>query len=229
MAGSLFAGVAALAQQQAPPDQTKLKVSFEDATIGEVMKVLQAAGKFQYALPPQYADRRITVQLADVTAEEALQVVLNQAGLMAVNDNGVWTVRPKAAARTGSRGGGRAATGVATGQAGIRTPPTVAAAAAPTTAATQAGTRPWKREGEITRLLQIRYTDPGLLSMLYGGSIIYGDENLSGGGSSGQNGGNNNGQNGQNGQNGNNNNSNGNSGGFGGRSNNNSGSSNRGY
>jgi hypothetical protein len=232
MAGSLLAGVAALAQPAAGAgDQAKLKVSFEDATIGEVLKVLAAAGRFQYTIPPQYQDRRVTVSLADVTPEEALQVVLNQAGLQAINDNGVWTVRPRSTARTGSsRGGGRAQTGVATGPAGIRQPPTVVAAAPTTTAATQATAAQWKREGEITRLLQIRYMDPGLMSMLYGGQIIYGDENLSGGSSGGQNG--QNGQNGGNGNNGQNGNSNGNSssGGYGGRSSGSSGgSSNRGY
>jgi hypothetical protein len=187
--GSLFACGLALAQGEGGggAGQPKLKVSFEDATLGEVLKVLAQAGKFNYSIPPQYQDRRVTVSLADVTPEEALQVVLNQVGLMAVNDNNVWTVRPKPASRGGSsRGGGRAATGVPTGAAGIRTPPTVGAAA-PTTQPTQPGEYQWKREGEITRVLQVRFIDPGLISYLYGGDTIYGDEML-GGGQNGQNG-----------------------------------------
>jgi len=162
--------------------QQKLNISFEDATIGEVLKVLSQAGKFNYSLPPEFEKMTVTVSLSDVTPEQALQIVLEQKGLMAVNDNGVWVVRRKPAGRGASAP--RATPAVPTGTAAVRQPPS-ATAAAPSRAttregeATEAGLR---REGEVTRVLRLRHTDPGLIAILFGGDIIYGDENLGYGG-----------------------------------------------
>jgi len=146
--------------------QQKLNISFEDATIGEVLKVLSQAGKFNYSLPPEFEKMTVTVSLSDVTPEQALQIVLEQKGLMAVNDNGVWVVRRKPAGRGASAP--RATPAVPTGTAAVRQPPS-ATAAAPSRAttregeATEAGLR---REGEITRVLRLRHTDPGLIAIL---------------------------------------------------------------
>jgi hypothetical protein len=181
--------------QQAGAEQ-KMRVNFEDAAIGDVLKVLARQGNFDYSLPPQYQNKRVTVSLADVTPVEALQIVLDQVGLMAVNDNGVWTVRPKPAATRRPETEPRTTPGVPTGPVVTRTPPG-AAAAAPAKAATE-GTETQegqvdpvtgRRKGEITRIIRTRFVDPGLLAMIFGGMAIYGDENLGGGGYGGYGGG----------------------------------------
>jgi hypothetical protein len=38
--------------------------------------------------------------------------------------------------------------------------------------------RQTQRVGEIARFVPIQHIDPGLLALIYGGSIIYGDESL---------------------------------------------------
>lgn len=182
--------VAPLALAQAPAGGQKMRVNFEDAAIGDVLKVLARQGNFDYSLPPQYQNKRVTVSLADVTPEEALQVVLDQAGLMAVNDNGVWTVRPKPTTTRRPTGATRPTPGVPTGAVTTRTPPGTAAAA-PAAATTEGQTATaegevdpltGRRKGEITRVIRTRFVDPGLLSLIFGGMTIYGDENLTGGG-----------------------------------------------
>lgn len=177
--------------QEAPAGEQKIRVNFEDAPIGDVLKVLSRQGNFDYSLPPQYQNRRVTVSLAEVTPTEALQVVLDQVGLMAVNDNGVWTVRPKPVATQRPRTGARPTPGVPTGPVAARTPPGVTAAA-PAKAGGVEGTEQateegqfdpitGRRKGEITRVIRTRFIDPGLLALIFDGMIIYGDENLTGG------------------------------------------------
>ena len=129
---SIALGACAWAQQnQGQSGEQKITVKFEDTTIGEVLKVLQQAGGFNYVLPPQYQNKRITVSLTGVTPEEALQIVLNQVGLMATNDNGVYVIRPKPTGRRSSAGTRPSSPGAPTGAVSHRAPPTAAAPVRP--------------------------------------------------------------------------------------------------
>ncbi len=169
----------------------RFTVQFDNTPLSQVLAALKRFdASLQFSMAPALGERKITASLVEVTVDEALQVVLNQAGLTSVKDNGVYQIREKPSTSAGraERPGTRLAApvfvnrptapGEGTGGVGV---------AATTQAGTPAaGTR--TATGELDRsklpirVISVRYTDPGLMAILFGGDIIYGDEAMGGGG-----------------------------------------------
>jgi hypothetical protein len=164
----------------------KFSVQFDATPLNRVLDALKRFdASLQFAMAPELGDRKITASLVDVTVDEALQVVLSLAGLTSVKDNGVYQIREKASA-SGGRGPGPAARLPAPVFVNRPTAPgegTSAARSATQAAGAQAATAEQKRNLPI-RVITIKYADPALMAMLFGGYVIYGDEGSSGGSNS---------------------------------------------
>lgn len=169
----------------------RFSVQFDNTPLSQVLAALKRFdANLQFSMAPALGERKITASLVDVTVDEALQVVLNQAGLTSVKDNGVYQIREKPSATTGraERPGTRLAApvfvnrptapGEGTGGVGVAATTQAGAAAA--------GTRTATGELDLSKLpirvISVKYTDPGLMAILFGGDIIYGDEVMGGGG-----------------------------------------------
>ncbi|MEI6501527.1 MAG: hypothetical protein WCP21_10965 [Armatimonadota bacterium] len=166
----------------------RFSVQFDDTPLSRALDAFKRFDpNFQFALAPELADTKVTVSLDGVTVDEALTIVLGQAGLMSVKDAGVNQIRQKAEAK-GPRGDRPA----------LRLPPPVfitraaapgegggAGVAAAPAAGSAAGAAGAKANPPL-RLIIVRFADPGDMADLFGGSIVYGGSSM--GGSSGGNG-----------------------------------------
>lgn len=166
----------------------RFSVQFDATPLSSVLDALKRFdANLQFSLPPDLGARKVTASLVDVTVDEALQVVLGQANLTSVKDNGVYVVRekPNAGAGRGDRVVPRlsapvfinrpAAPGEGTGGGG-------AAAGAGTTPA--GGAKPATGETAKTpplRLIIVKYADPADLAFLFGGDVIQGNSTATGG------------------------------------------------
>jgi general secretion pathway protein D len=73
-------GGTAAAPVQARPPAPRLQVRFTDASLRDILNFLGEAGGFNVLYDPQFQDRPFSVQLDDVTVEEALDLVLTASG-----------------------------------------------------------------------------------------------------------------------------------------------------
>lgn len=163
----------------------KFSVQFDNTPLSRVLDAFKRFDpNLQFSLAADLAETRITASLVDVTVDEALQVVLGQAGLMSVKDAGVYQIRQKPEAR-----------GPRSDRPALRLPPPVflnrattpggadvSAGAAP--AATKAETDK-EQQNPPLRLIMIRFADPYDLADLFGGSVVEGGGMSGGSGSSG--------------------------------------------
>ena len=168
----------------------KFSVDFNKTPLSQVLEALKRFDPtLQFSLPQDYADVKITASLVDVTVDQALQMVLDQANLMSIKDNGVYQIRekPEAHVERGDRPPTqlpalpvwqiRAAspteatdTGAAAGASGGAPTTVVGAAGAPGTAAggvIDPKKLPW-------HLMFTRYMDPADLA----GTIVQGNSGL---------------------------------------------------
>lgn len=164
----------------------KFSVQFDDTPLSRALDAFKRFDpNFQFALAPELADTRVTVSLDGVTVDEAMAIVLGQAGLMSVKDAGVYQIRQKPDAK-----------GPRVDRPTLRLAPPVfinrasaPGAAAAGGAAPAAGAAPGAA-GEAAkpplRLIIVRFADPGDMAFLFGGSIA---ETSGGSGGSGGGGG----------------------------------------
>jgi hypothetical protein len=74
----------------------RFSVDFGDTPLKAVLDALKRFdANLQFSMSPDLGERKVTVSLKDVTVDEALQVVLGQANLVSVKDNGVYQIREK--------------------------------------------------------------------------------------------------------------------------------------
>jgi len=174
-------------------DDAKFSVQFADTPLAKVLEAFKRFNPgFAYTLPPGAESKGITAALVDVNVDEALTVVLEQVNLRFVKDNNIYSIREKP-----QRATGRADRPMPQYGAPIFTtrPPSATAQAAGAAATTTPGEGAQTEEDERAnlpiRLLKIRYANPALISMLFGGDAIYGDEMsmMGGGGGGGSRGG----------------------------------------
>lgn len=163
----------------------KFSVQFDDTPLSRVLDAFKRFDpNFQFALAPELAETKITASLVDVSVDEALTVVLGQAGLMSVKDAGVYQIRQKPDAK-----------GPRVERPALRLPPPVfinrpatpgqgadaAAGAAPATGAASATTQ--EEETPPLRLIIVKFADPADMAFLFGGDVIEGGGMYGSGGS----------------------------------------------
>ncbi|MHB8995795.1 MAG: STN domain-containing protein [Armatimonadota bacterium] len=171
----------------------KFSVQFDNTPLSRVLDAFKRFDpNFQFALAPDLGQTGISASLVDVTVDEALQIVLAQAGLQSVKDAGVYQIRQKPEAK-GPRAdrpalrlpppvfinrsvtpGGAPADGAAGAAPAAGSPAAAAAAAA-------------QQERPPLRLILMRFEDPSLFGEPYGGAAGGGGGGYGGssGGSSG--------------------------------------------
>jgi uncharacterized membrane protein YgcG len=172
--GMLLSGIVMAQQNQPSP----ITVQFNSTPLNLVLDTLKRSDpSLQFTMATVLGDRKITASLVDVTVDEALQIVLNQVGLTSIKDNGVYQIREKANANGRSLSTTTKLPApvfmnrpVAPGEGTSTIQSTVALAA----------TAEQKKNLPI-RVIIIKFADPALFAILFGGGIIYGDEGSIGG------------------------------------------------
>lgn len=166
----------------------KFSVQFDDTPLSSVLNAFKRYDpNFQFSLSPELADTRVTASLVDVTVDEALSVVLGQAGLMSIQDAGVYQIRPKPDA-VGPRTTRPAVSGAFLPSFQFR--PAApgegadAAAGAAPAAGAAAGAAATK-ENPPLRLIIVKFADPGDLAYLFGGTVMQGGSGSGQGGGGG--------------------------------------------
>lgn len=168
--------------------QDRFSIEFKDTPLSSVLEMLKRYDKnLQFAMSGNLGDIKVTASLVEVTVDEALQIVLSQAGLMSVKDAGVYQIREKPERRTerGERPTPRFPAPVFMNRPTAPGATTdVAAAAAPGAAA--AGAAAAEEEQNLPlRLIIMKYADPADMADLFGGDIIEGGGLYGGGGGGG--------------------------------------------
>jgi hypothetical protein len=170
--------------------QGRFSVEFDKTPLNRVLDSFKRFDpNFQFSIAPSLGDTLITASLRDVTVDEALQTVLDQAGLMSIKDNGVYQIREKPDA-----GGPREP------RPSVRFPAptfvsrptapgeTTGGAAAGTAGAAPGTARPGAT-GETPkpplRMIVIHFASPEDIAFMFGGDAIYGESSSSGGGGGG--------------------------------------------
>ena len=170
--------------------QGKFSVQFDETPLNRVLDAFRRFDpNLQFTLAPNLGNIPITASLVDVTVDAALGIVLDQAGLRAVKDNGVYQISEKPERRSQPR--------VAPA---VRFPPPVftirptapgtgtegagaAAAAVPGAPGTTTGEE--EEEDLPLRLIIVKYADPADMAFLFGGDVIEGGGMYGGGGGGG--------------------------------------------
>ena len=144
-------------------EQPAVRISLEvkDADVQTVlMSIAQQAGLNLSV--SQDVHGRVTVALKDLPAEEALKAVASAAGARVLKDGEVYVVdlKPLPPQRQPASGGGTAPAGAViigpSGKAGA------------TSGQTSAG------DEEIIRVIHLKYADPAMIALAFGGSVIGG-------------------------------------------------------
>ncbi len=76
-------------------DQKKLRLQFNRIRLDDVIRMLSKAGDFQYVISPSVAEKKISLDLKDVSPLEAIQIIANAAGADVANIGDRYTVAPK--------------------------------------------------------------------------------------------------------------------------------------
>jgi uncharacterized membrane protein YgcG len=185
--GILLPGIV-MAQQNA-----LVTVQFNSTPLNLVLDTLKRSDpSMQFSMVQGLGDLKITASIVDVTADAALQVVLSQVGLTSVKDNGVYQIREKA----GVNGRGPTPTPRLSAPVFVnRLMVTGERTAIIQTSGALSVTAEQKKNLPISVII-IKFADPALFAILFGGGIIYGDEgsglggnNRNSGGSSSNSGG----------------------------------------
>ena len=164
--------------------QGRFSVQFENTPLTRVLDALKRFDpNLAFSLAPGIGERPVTASLVEVTVDEAMTIILSQAGLMSIKDEGVYQIREKP-----ERSGARAARPVPSFAAPVFNRPTAPTAAGAAPVAPTAAAAPGEGEEEEKpplRLITIKYADPAAISMLFGGpEPIWGDMGGGGGGGS---------------------------------------------
>ena len=170
--------------------QDRFSIEFKDTPLSSVLEMLKRYDKnLQFAMSGNLGDIKVTASLVEVTVDEALQIVLSQAGLMSVKDAGVYQIREKPERRTerAERPAPRFPAPVFMNRPTAPGATTdAAAAAAPGAAAAAPGAE--EEKNLPLRLIIVKYADPADMAYLFGGDVIEGG-GMYGGGSGGSSGG----------------------------------------
>ncbi|MEN6547428.1 MAG: STN domain-containing protein [Armatimonadia bacterium] len=170
--------------------QDRFSIEFKDTPLSSVLEMLKRYDKnLQFAMSGNLGDIKVTASLVEVTVDEALQIVLSQAGLMSVKDAGVYQIREKPERRTerGERPTPRFPAPVFMNRPTAPGATTdVAAAAAPGAAAATTAAADEEKNLPL-RLIIMKYADPADMADLFGGEIIEGGGLYGGGGGGGGN------------------------------------------
>ncbi|MCE5237267.1 hypothetical protein LLH23_02100 [bacterium] len=172
--------------------QGKFSVQFDETPLNRVLDAFRRFDpNLQFTLAPNLGDIRITASLVDVTVDAAMGIVLDQAGLRGVKDNGVYQIseKPEAKGERTVRPAPRFTAPIFSRASTPTEGADVTAGAAPGAATAAAGASSTSEEEDLPlRLIIIKFADPWDIADLFGGDVIEGG-GMSGGGGSGSSGG----------------------------------------
>jgi len=175
--GMLLPGIV-IAQQT-----STVTMQFNSTPLNLVLDTLKRSDpSMQFTMASGLGDIKITASLVDVTVDSALQIILSQAGLTSVKDNGVYQIREKASVN----GRGPTPTPRLSAPVFVNRPMVPGESTAIQTPGALAVTAEQKKYLPI-RVITIKFADPALFAILFGGGVIYGDEGSSMGSNSGGN------------------------------------------
>ena len=173
--------------------QGKFSVQFDDTPLSRVLEAFRRfEPNLQFTLAPDLGDIKITASLVDVTVDAALGIVLDQAGLRGVKDNGVYQIseKPEAKGDRGVRPAPRFPPPVFMNRPTAPGENTDAAAGAAPGAPGTAAAAGAEEEDLPLRLIFIKYADPYDLAVeLFGGDVVEGGGLYGGGGGGSSSGG----------------------------------------
>lgn len=158
----------------------RLSVQFDQTPLSQVLASFQRLDPtLQYALPAEFTGLPVTASLVDVTARQAVSVILAQSGLAAVDDGGVLQIRRQSQPRVTrvARPLARlAAPTFITRPAGGVSAPTNTPAATTSSARPGGATAPGQVDTKSLplQLIMIKYADPGDIAYLFGGDVVQG-------------------------------------------------------
>lgn len=168
--------------------QDRFSIEFKDTPLSSVLEMLKRYDKnLQFAMSGNLGDIKVTASLVEVTVDEALQIVLSQAGLMSVKDAGVYQIREKPERRTerGERPTPRFPAPVFMNRPTAPGAASDAAAAAAPGAAAATAAAGEEEQNLPLRLIIMKYADPADMADLFGGDVIEGGGLYGGGGGGG--------------------------------------------
>ncbi|MHB8995158.1 MAG: STN domain-containing protein [Armatimonadota bacterium] len=160
--------------------QGKFSVQFDETPLARVFDAMKRFDPtLQFALAPNLNEIKITASLVDVTVDQALTIMLNQAGLRSIKDNGVYQISAKPEAKEGPRAQ-RPTPQFALPQSQYRPLASGGDISSPAASTTpgmpSAGTPSTAASGKdlALRVMITKYGSPADMAFLFGGRVIQG-------------------------------------------------------
>lgn len=175
---------AGMAQDEEP----RLNLQFQNETLGQVLQLLARGYGLEYTLGEGVdPDTRITASLVGVTVDQALRIMLEPNGLVAVNQDGRYIIRQRPQPTERETGPTTVSPVAATGTRPTPPAPTRATTYTPGAGVVASGSQKEGEEKEeeekrIFELIWPKYLGAAMASLIFGGDVIYPDEAIDGGG-----------------------------------------------
>lgn len=173
---------AGMAQDEEP----RLNLQFQNETLGQVLQLLARGYGLEYTLGEGVdPNTRITASLVGVTVDQALRIMLEPNGLIAVNQDGRYIIRQRPQPTERETGPTTVSPVAATGTRPTPPAPTRAAPYTPGAGVAASGSQKEGEEEEEERIFELiwpKYLGAAMASLIFGGDVIYPDEAIDGGG-----------------------------------------------
>lgn len=177
---------AGMAQDEEP----RLNLQFQNETLGQVLQLLARGYGLEYTLGEGVdPDTRISASLVGVTVDQALRIMLEPNGLVAVNQDGRYIIRQRPQPTERDTGPTTVSPVAASGTRPTPPAPTRATTYTPGASVAASGSKEGEAQEEeeerIFELIWPRYIGAAMASLIFGGDVIYPDEAIDGGGGGG--------------------------------------------
>ena len=188
---------------QGPVGAQGANFQWENVTVNEALAALNRQYQLNYSISGELGQRKFSASLTNATPEQAFQTILKEANLTAANDAGVWRIQEKPERAAAGRGmwgqmpglpqpmygGGWGQPGFGGRQPPMpfrQVPPQVQRGVGPgwPTGITAEDSEKWDPENWVMRIIPLKYIDPYLVTDIFGGSTV-GGEQYGGGGRGG--------------------------------------------
>ncbi len=165
-------------------------LQFQNETLGQVLQLLARGFGLEYTLGEGVdPDMRINASLVGVTVDQALRIMLEPNGLVAVNQDGRYIIRQRPQPTERDTGPTTVSPVAATGTRPTPPAPTRATTYTPGASVAASGSKEGEAQEEeeerIFELIWPRYIGAAMASLIFGGDVIYPDEAIDGGGGGG--------------------------------------------
>jgi len=168
LSGALLAGllasVAAVGWAEEGDKDQRISLSITNGDVHDALAMIAQQSGLNISVDSKVRGT-VTASLVDISPAEALRVIAGAVGARVRDDNGVYVVEPKPLPaerpRTAPAGAGGA----------LVVPPGGATAGATAAGASTAGSVA-VGDGEVIRVIKLKYADPALIAAAFGGTVI---------------------------------------------------------